>query len=180
MHEILAEGQRALWHVEGKCSDKLLLLVDFLPIKKESTHIMSKNYWGALCGLEYFKYFRYYVYRKRVNLLTDHRALQPMLRRNRAHKQYSARLTCWFYRLSHFDVNVLLFKPPPDNVRQRVRSRKQNGLSRRNGSRRRSRYQSIIWPTTEQSEALRNSSNELRHHKKPTNHSTASAHTSGI
>ena len=44
--------------------------------------------------------------RKKVNLLTDHQALQPLLERNRAHKQYSARLTRWLDRLSHFDVNV--------------------------------------------------------------------------
>ena len=44
--------------------------------------------------------------RKKVNLLTDHQALQPLLKRNRAHKQYSARLTRWLDRLSHFDVNV--------------------------------------------------------------------------
>ena len=50
--------------------------------------------------------FRYYVYGKRVNLLTDHQALQPLLKRNRAHKQYSARLTRWLDRLSLFDVNV--------------------------------------------------------------------------
>ena len=58
---------------------------------------------GVLWGLEYF---RYYVYGKKVNLLTDHQALQPLLKRNRAHKQYSARLTRWLDRLSHFDVNV--------------------------------------------------------------------------
>ena len=58
---------------------------------------------GALWGLEYFRYF---VYGKRVNLLTDHQALQPLLKKNRAHKQYSARLTRWLDRLSHIDVNV--------------------------------------------------------------------------
>ena len=58
---------------------------------------------GTLWGL---KHFRYYVYSKRLNLLTDHQALQPLLKRNRAHKQYSARLTRWLDRLSHFDVNV--------------------------------------------------------------------------
>ena len=35
---------------------------------------------------------------KKVNLLTDHQALQPVLKRNRAHKQYSARLTRWLDR----------------------------------------------------------------------------------
>ena len=58
---------------------------------------------GVLWGL---KYFRYYVYGKKVNFLTDHQALQPLLKRNRAHKQYSARLTRWLDSLSHFDVNV--------------------------------------------------------------------------
>ena len=50
--------------------------------------------------------FRYFVYGKRVNLLTDHQALQPLLKKNRAHKQYSARLTRWLDRLSHFVVNI--------------------------------------------------------------------------
>ena len=41
-----------------------------------------------------------------MNLLTNHQALQPLLKRNRAHKQYSASLTRWLDRLSHFNVNV--------------------------------------------------------------------------
>ena len=32
--------------------------------------------------------------------------LQPLLKRNWAHKHYSARLTQWLCILSHFDVNV--------------------------------------------------------------------------
>ena len=39
-------------------------------------------------------------------MLPDHQALQQLLKRNRAHKQYSAWLTRWLDRLSHFDVNV--------------------------------------------------------------------------
>ena len=39
---------------------------------------------GVLWGLEYS---RYYDYGKKVNLLTDHQALQPLLKRNWAHKQ---------------------------------------------------------------------------------------------
>ena len=65
---------------------------------------MSYNYL-AYSGA-YLEYFRYYVYGKRINLLTDHQALQPLLKRNRAHKQYSARLTRWLDQLGHFDVNV--------------------------------------------------------------------------
>ena len=58
---------------------------------------------GASWGLEYF---RYYVYGKRVNLLTDHQAFQPLLKKNRAHKHYSARLTRWLDKPNHFDVNI--------------------------------------------------------------------------
>ena len=39
-------------------------------------------------------------------MLTDHQALQPLLKKNRAHKHYSARLTRWLDRLSNFDVNI--------------------------------------------------------------------------
>ena len=38
--------------------------------------------------------------------MTAHQALQPLLKRNRAHQQKSARLRRWLDRLSHFDVNV--------------------------------------------------------------------------
>ena len=41
------------------------------------------------------------------NILTLHQALQPLLKRNRAHKQYSARLTRWLDRLRHFHVKVI-------------------------------------------------------------------------
>ena len=50
--------------------------------------------------------FRNFVYGKKVILLTDHKALHPFLKRNRAQKQYSARLTRWLGRLGHFDVNA--------------------------------------------------------------------------
>ena len=53
-----------------------------------------------------FRILQVFCIWKRVNLLTDHQALQPLLKKNRAHKQYSAQLTRWLDRLSHFDVNV--------------------------------------------------------------------------
>ena len=53
-----------------------------------------------------FRILQVFCVWKRVNLLTDHQALQPLLKKNRAHKQYSARLRRWLDRLSHFDVNV--------------------------------------------------------------------------
>ena len=58
---------------------------------------------AVVWGLEHF---RFYIYGKEITLKTDHQALQPLLRKNRAHKQYSARLTRWLDRLSHFDINI--------------------------------------------------------------------------
>ena len=58
---------------------------------------------AVVCALEHF---RLYLYGKEVTLKTVHQALQEVLRKNRAHEQYSARLTRWIDRLSHFDVSV--------------------------------------------------------------------------
>ena len=41
-------------------------------------------------GLEHF---RLYIYDKPINLLTDYQALEPLIKRNRSNKTYSARLT---------------------------------------------------------------------------------------
>ena len=88
-----------LWQKEGEISFASRFLTDC----ERKYAINELKLLRALWGLEYF---RYYVYGKTVNLLTDHQALQPLLKRTRAHKHYSARLTRWLDRLSHFDVNV--------------------------------------------------------------------------
>ena len=44
--------------------------------------------------------------RKKVYLYTDHQALEPLIERNRCNKQYSARLTRWLDRLTHFDISI--------------------------------------------------------------------------
>ena len=54
-------------------------------------------------GLEHF---RLYVYGKPIVLLTDHQALEPLIKRNRTNKTYSARLKRWLDRLAHFDINI--------------------------------------------------------------------------
>ena len=41
-----------------------------------------------------------------MKLLTDHQALEPLIKRNRSNKTYSARLTRWLDRLAHFTINV--------------------------------------------------------------------------
>ena len=50
--------------------------------------------------------FRLYIYGKPIELLTDHQALEPLIKRNRSNKTYSARLTRWLDRLAHFDIQI--------------------------------------------------------------------------
>ena len=50
--------------------------------------------------------FRFYLYGKKVHLYTNHEALEPLIKRNRSNKQYSARLTRWLDRLTHFDISI--------------------------------------------------------------------------
>ena len=50
--------------------------------------------------------FRFHLYGKQVRLFSDHQALEPLLKRNKANKQYSARLTRWLDRLNHFDISL--------------------------------------------------------------------------
>ena len=92
-----------LWQKEEELFRPIALPSRFFTDCERKYAINELELLGALWGLEYF---RSYVYGKRVNLLTDNQALQPLLKRSRAHKQYSARLTRWLDRLSHFDVNV--------------------------------------------------------------------------
>ena len=58
---------------------------------------------AVVWGLEHF---RLYIYGKPIKLLTDHQALEPLIKRNRSNKTYSARLTRWLDRLAHFSINV--------------------------------------------------------------------------
>ena len=56
---------------------------------------------AVVWGLERF---RFHLYGKQVQLFSDHQALEPLLKRNKTNKQYSARLTRWLDRLNHFDI----------------------------------------------------------------------------
>ena len=58
---------------------------------------------AVVWGLEKF---RFILYGKKVYLYTDHQALEPLIKRNRSNKQYSARLTRWLDRLTHFDISI--------------------------------------------------------------------------
>ena len=92
-----------LWQREGEIFRPVAFASRFLTDCEKEYAINELELLGVLWGLEYL---RYYVYGKKVNLLTNHQALQPLLKRNRAHKLYTARLTRWLDRLSHFNVNV--------------------------------------------------------------------------
>ena len=58
---------------------------------------------AVVWGLEKF---RFHLYGKKVYLYTDHQALEPLIKRNRCNKQYSARLTRWLDRVAHFDIAI--------------------------------------------------------------------------
>ena len=84
-------GLRAtLWQKEGEIFRPVAFASKSLTDCERKYVIIELELLGALWGLDYV---RYYVYGKKVNLLTDHQALQPLLKRYKAHKQYSARLT---------------------------------------------------------------------------------------
>ena len=48
--------------------------------------------------------FRFHLYGKQVQLFSDHQVLEPLLKRIKMNKQYSARLTRRLDRLNHFDI----------------------------------------------------------------------------
>ena len=58
---------------------------------------------AVVWGLENF---RFHLYGKKVYLYIGHQALEPLIKRNRCNKQYSARLTRWLDRLAHFDIAI--------------------------------------------------------------------------
>ena len=58
---------------------------------------------AVVWGLEHF---RLYIYGKPIKLLAHHQALEPLIKRNRSNKTYSARLTRWLDRLAHFDIDI--------------------------------------------------------------------------
>ena len=58
---------------------------------------------AVVWGLEKLQF---YLYRQKVHLCTDHQALEPLIKRNRFIRQYSARLTRWLDRLTHFDISI--------------------------------------------------------------------------
>ena len=77
--------------------------IRFLSDTEKKYAINELELLAVVWGLEHF---RLYIYGKPIELLTDHQALEPLIKRNRSNKTYSAKLTRWLNRLAHFDINI--------------------------------------------------------------------------
>ena len=75
----------------------------FLSATEKKYAINELELLAVVWGLEHF---RLYIHGKPIKLLTDHQALEPLIKRNRSNKTYSARLTRWLDRLAHVTINV--------------------------------------------------------------------------
>ena len=52
------------------------------------------------------EYFKYYLFGKSFTIITDHRALLSIMKKQRSNKSYNSRLTRWVDRLLPFDFNI--------------------------------------------------------------------------
>ena len=76
------------------------------PFLSDTEKKYAINELGLLAVVWRLEHFRIYIYGKPIKLLTDRQALEPLIKRNRSNKTYSARLTRWLDRLAHFTINV--------------------------------------------------------------------------
>ena len=53
------------------------------------------------------KHFKNYVYGEKFGVVSDHKALQSVLKANKGNKFFSSRLTRWVDRLLPFDFSVI-------------------------------------------------------------------------
>ena len=93
-----------LWQKQDDGNTKRIALERrYLNDTKKKYSIGELELLALVWGLEQF---RFYLYGKKVYLYTDHQALEPLIKRKRSDKQYSARLTRWLDRLTHFDISI--------------------------------------------------------------------------
>ena len=70
---------------------KTIWLCQPLSVRYRKKHAINElELLAVVWGLEHF---RLYIYGKTIKLLTDHQALEPLTKRNRSNRTYSARLT---------------------------------------------------------------------------------------
>ena len=53
------------------------------------------------------EHFKYYVYGVSFGIVSDHKALQSVLKSNKGNKTYSSRLTRWVDRLRPFEISIV-------------------------------------------------------------------------
>ena len=94
----------ALWQKQGNNELKPIAFAShFLNDAEKKCLIGELELLAVVWGLERF---RLHLYGKQVQLFSNHQALEPLLKRNKANKQNSARLTRWLDRLNHFNISL--------------------------------------------------------------------------
>ena len=92
----------ALWQKQGNGELKPIAFASrYLNDAEKKYSIGELELLAVVWGLERF---RFHLYGKQVQLFSDHQALEPLLKRNKTNKRYSARLTRLLDRLNHFDI----------------------------------------------------------------------------
>ena len=92
-----------LWRIQKDGNLKPVGFASRFLSDTEKKYAINELELAVVWGLELF---RLYVDGKPIELLTDHQALEPLIKRNRSTKTYSARLKRWLDRLAHFDINI--------------------------------------------------------------------------
>ena len=93
-----------LWQEQNNGDSKPIALASrFLSVTEKKYAISELDFLAVVWGLDNF---RLYIYGKPVKLLTDHQALEPLIKRNRLNKTYGECLTRWLHRLAHLTINV--------------------------------------------------------------------------
>ena len=93
-----------LWHEQKDGNLKPIGFASRFLLDTEKKYAINElELLAVVWGLEHF---RLYIYGKPIELLTDHQALEPLIKRNRSNKTYSARVTRWLDRLAHFDIQI--------------------------------------------------------------------------
>ena len=94
----------ALWQKQGSNELKPMAIASHFSNDAEKKYSIGElELLAVVWGLESF---RFHLYGKQVQLYSNHQALKPLLKRNKANKQYSARITRWLDRLNHFDISL--------------------------------------------------------------------------
>ena len=95
------QGQHSGTSKKREAFNRWRLKTDLYRIQKYAINELR-----LLAVVEELKHFSLYIYGKPSNLSTDHQALEPQNKRKPSNKTYSARLTRWLDRLSHFTINA--------------------------------------------------------------------------